>query len=52
MIKLFQRALADYDVIGDPIFIYIRRNDGTIVVVEITLTNTTAQSSLYDKIIS
>ena len=47
MVELFQRTLADDYIITDPVLIDIFSYDRTVVVVEVSTTETTAQSSLY-----
>lgn len=47
MIELFQRTLTDDYIITDPVLIDIFGYDRTVVVVEVSTTETAAQSSLY-----
>lgn len=47
MIELFQRTLTNDYIITDPVLINIFGYDRTVVVVEVSTTETAAQSSLY-----
>ncbi|HEZ7991235.1 MAG TPA: hypothetical protein RWO66_09845 [Ruminococcus sp.] len=47
MIERFQRTLTDDYIITDPVLIDIFGYDRTVVVVEVSTTETAAQSSLY-----